>query len=831
VTFWIFQPGRYAVNVLVILASLFWWLPQIAAAQTPAPPANTGAVQGTIFVADQDGGRSFIPGAKVSLSGALFSQQTISDESGRYQFVEVPPDTYQLEVVSPALHGFSVVQSVAGKVLDIPVELTAETVHESVTVTSNVAADLLEPSDQSVLDKATILNAPNKEERIDALLPLVPGVVRGPDGLINMKGARASQSGYLVNSANATDPVTGNVALSLPIDVVDSVKVIADPYDPEYGRLTGAVASVGTVTGNFNTFRLSVQNVVPRPRKRDGNFIGIESSTPRITLTGPLVKNRVAFTQSFEYRFVRTPVESLPRLQRDMKLEAFNSFSQVDVNLTPRQTMTASFALYPQKFNYLGLNTFVPQPSTPDLHQRGYMASIQHRYAIGPDSMVVSQFSYKRFDADVTANSNDPSQLLIETTAGGFFDRQRRQTYRTEWQETYQFGMHDLLGSHQFKFGTDFAHSDYDGRIQLLPVSIIGTSNLPIESITFGPTSRFDIRQNEVAWFLADKWTPFQRLTLDLGLRFDRDSVTDSTDIAPRAGFALALTGDAKTLLKGGIGLFYDRVPLNTASFPLLPDRTIVNLGPTGGVVDSISYANTISRGLRNPRSVGWNIELDREVTASLLIRAGFQERNTTRDFVITPETDLSHGILSLSNSGHGYYREFQLTGQYKIRRGTLNASYVRSKAFGDLNDFNQFFGNNANAVIQPNARGRLPFDSPNRFLFWGQLEAPFKLTVTPVLDVHTGFPYSRFNQSREFVGPRDSLRFPRFNSLDLQVTRPIALPFPHKELKARIGFSVYNLLNRFNPRDVQGDIDSDRYGALFNGVGRTFRGKFIVEF
>jgi hypothetical protein len=41
----------------------------------------------------------------------------------------------------------------------------------------------------------------------------------------------------------------------------------------------------------------------------------------------------------------------------------------------------------------------------------------------------------------------------------------------------------------------------------------------------------------------------------------------------------------------------------------------------------------------------------------------------------------------------------------------------------------------------------------------------------------------------------------------------------------------VYNLLNRFNPRDVQSDIDSDRYGALFNGVGRTFRGKFIVEF
>ena len=103
-----------------------------------------------------------------------------------------------------------------------------------------------------------------------------------------------------------------------------------------------------------------------------------------------------------------------------------------------------------------------------------------------------------------------------------------------------------------------------------------------------GRLSHFDIQQNEIAWFLADKWTPFQRLTLDLGLRFDRDSVTNSINVAPRAGFALALTGDAKTVLKGGMGLFYDRVPLNTASFPFLPDRTIVSLDPTGEVVDSM---------------------------------------------------------------------------------------------------------------------------------------------------------------------------------------------------------------------------------------------------
>jgi hypothetical protein len=262
-----------------------------------------------------------------------------------------------------------------------------------------------------------------------------------------------------------------------------------------------------------------------------------------------------------------------------------------------------------------------------------------------------------------------------------------------------------------------------------------------------------------------------------------------------------------------------------------LPDRTLVDFGPTGQVLDSVAYLNTITGGLRNPRSVGWNVELDRQVTSALTLRAGFQQRNTARDFLVTPVSGLDRGILSLSNGGSSIYREFQITGVYKFRGNTLNGSYVRSKAYGDLNDFNQFFGNNAVAVIEPNGRGRLPFDAPNRVLLWGQFNAPLKLTVMPVFDYHTGFPYSVVDQSREFVGPRSSERFRSFNSFDMQVTRPIPIPIPHKEMKARVGFSVFNLFNHFNPRDVQNDIDSDRFGALFNGVGRTFRGKFVLEF
>jgi hypothetical protein len=817
------SAARFLGTLILAGLSLTTAVQQLAA--QPAP----GIVEGTVFMTDPDGTRSPVPGVTVTITRGGSSQQSTTDQLAKYRFPALPPGEYRIEASAPGLSGYDLVVVEPGVAATVPIELQLALLKESVTVTASAQAPpSAESSEQSSIGNSAVLNAPNKNDRIDSLLPMVPGVVRGPDGLINMKGARSSQGGALINSANVTDPVTGNAAMSLPIDVVQSVTVVSNPYDPEYGRLTGAVASVETVTGNLDKFHASVQNLAVRPRRRDGAFIGIESATPRITLTGPLIKHKVALTQSFEYRFIRTPVYSLAPLSRDTKLESVNSFTQVDINLTPRQSVTASFAAYPQKLNYLGLNTFTTQAASPDLHQRGYMASIQHRDAIGADSLLVSQFSYKTFDADVTANSTDPYRLLLESTTGGFFNQQRRDSYRTEWQEIIQFGAHGL-GAHQIKIGTNFARSSYDGRVNLLPVTIVGVADLPVERIAFGPASRFGVRQNEFAWFVADKWRPFRRLTVDLGLRSDWDSVSGSTHAAPRAGLALMLTKDAKTILKGGAGLFYDRVPLNIAAFPLLPGRTITTFGETGDLRSTAEYANTIAGDLRNPRTVSWNVELDREITSHLLVRGGYQQRNTSRDFVLDPNANSA--ALVLSNRGRGFYREAQVTARYTVPRATVNASYVRSQSRGNLNDFNQFFGNNATAVIELDERGRLPFDAPNRFLAWGEWKAPLKLAVLPVLDVHTGFPWSVTNQQREFVGPRNSGRVPRFTSFDLQVTRPVSLPLPHEKLKARVGFSVFNLLNHFNPRDVQGDIDSARYAGLFNGVGRIFRGKFILEF
>src|SRR5271166_443238 len=378
------SKGQFACYLLTLLISAGG----VANAQN-----SPGLIRGSIVTIESDGSRSMIPGATVVVESAEVARQTTADNVGSYTFADLPAGRYQIRASAPGLVGSTFAEINSGESLDVEIVMAIENVKLSVTVNGNVEPPIsAEPEQRTQIERSTILNAPTQDDRADSLLPLIPGVVRGPDGLINIKGARSSQAGYLVNSASAIDPVTGNAALSLPIDVVEAVSVIANPYDPEYGRLTGAVSSIETTTGNFDKFHLTAQNFFVRPRRRDDSFIGIESATPRVTLTGPLIRHKVAFTQSIEYRFVRTPVSSLPPLDRDIKFESVTSFSQIDVNLNQRQSMTLSLTVYPQKVNYYGLNTFLPQSSTPDVHQTGYMASIQHRDVIGEDSLLVSQF-------------------------------------------------------------------------------------------------------------------------------------------------------------------------------------------------------------------------------------------------------------------------------------------------------------------------------------------------------------------------------------------------------------------------------------------------------
>jgi hypothetical protein len=130
-------------------------------------------------------------------------------------------------------------------------------------------------------------------------------------------------------------------------------------------------------------------------------------------------------------------------------------------------------------------------------------------------------------------------------------------------------------------------------------------------------------------------------------------------------------------VIRGGIGLFYDQINLNVATASQLQDRVVTRYGLDGlqvvGLPEHQRFALTESR-LQTPRSLNWNIELDREWLKNFFVRVGYQQRQATREFILNPTQSTSgETILGWITPGGRAIESL------KSRRATGSASTMNS--------------------------------------------------------------------------------------------------------------------------------------------------------
>jgi hypothetical protein len=183
---------------------------------------------------------------------------------------------------------------------------------------------------------------------------------------------------------------------------------------------------------------------------------------------------------------------------------------------------------------------------------------------------------------------------------------------------------------------------------------------------------------------------------------------------------------------------------------------------------------------------------------------------------------------LGLAPTGGSRYHEFEASVHYRSgERSELNASYVRSHARGDLNTLSDIYVPFEAPVIRTDVTGNLASDIPNRLVSWGTFSLPCNLTVSPVVDVHSGLPYSNVDVRQNYVGRANGQRFPTFFSLDLKVYREFRLDLRGmRNRKLRIGVYTLNLTNHSNWLDVYNNVTSPYFGHL---VGMQHRVNGLV--
>lgn len=809
----------------------------IATAFVPAAASKSTNISGVVFTVDSKHVQTVLPNTRVALRSLSTKAEvsTISNDLGKYQFTGVLYDDYEITVT---LAGFDPVtkrlriKSDETAKLDFQLTLKAQT--QTINVTADTPGiDLTSSSGGApTLTAKTLKSVVELNQDFQDALPLLPGVVRGPDGLIRIKGGRTNQANTLVNSASVTDPFTGQAALSLPAVAVQSVRVLSNPFSAEYGRFSSGLVDVNTRSGT-DEWKFLFEDPVPRFRWIGGNIHGVESASPHFTMSGPLEKSDLYLFQSIGYGYDSVRVYSIPDPNNVRTIEKINSYTQIDWNASANQRFSVALALDPQNTDYANINTFNPQPVTADYRQRGFFTSATHRWILPDGGYLHSLFSAKQLDAGVFPVDVQMGEMTLfpSSNSGSYFTDQHRDTLLYQWSQTLHWRPVEARGRHLVTLGYSYAYSAYDGHISNLPVTVLRQDGTISSTISYGGALASQGTKNDASLFVQDSWQVLSHLMLDLGIRLDHDSLsTESINVGPRIGFVFAPTHDGRTAIRGGAGLFYDKIPFNVAVFTRYPAQTITHYAGDGvaAIGGPTTYLHAIAApGLRVPYSVGWTLQADREFLRGVFVRLGWEGRQVYRDFyvnLVSPPD--GNAQLKLLNKGRQSYREFLAMVRWEPEeRMSINASYVRSRAYGDLNDYNQFFGNLPYPLIRPNQYGPLSSDAPNRGLFWGVIGLPHKLDFVPILDVHTGFPFSRLDQNWNYLGRENQAgRFPTFLALDTKLQYPVDFKFHGHRIQFRAGVTVYNVLNHFNPRDVQQYYASPNYGVLYNSVPHLLR-------
>jgi hypothetical protein len=813
---------HYAASVVFLgLVTLLTIPSAVQAQQRQEAP---GLVSGV--VATQSGSIQ-LGGAQVAVRDANGREvaSVLSDGDGHFQIPDVPPGKYTVVV---SLEGFvpaNVAITVPGQGNPLAIDLAIATLTATVEVVASAAivssADTLTPADGINSRDADRL-APGGG--LQAALRLLASVIEVPGG-VSIKGGRPTQSNMQIGATTLTEPGMGLMRWTLPDDAVDSVAVLPNPYAVEYGRFSSGLVVIQTRRAG-DQWRLRLNSLIPtfRTKRHEELYTikGVATFEPRLEASGPLVKDRLFLEQTAQYRYGSNDIPSRPENELQTS-QWFSSFTRVDANLTPKHSLIAMGGFFPSVNSMASLGTFVPPESTIDLHERVNHAAVTER-ALWRDTLVgESTVQVRGYRSDVMPQGPAPMELLPDTRAGNFYNVQRRTPTTFQWIDTLSGSASGPTGLHLFKVGIDILHSSYEGASASRPVLIRRQDGTLVRFLSFsGPTTQ-SVRSTDVALFAQDRVQPTTRWYVEYGGRLDRDGVLQQWNVTPRIGTAVLLDESGTQVLRGGVGLFYERTPSVAGAFGQFETDTEIRFAADGVTPTGlpVAFAHVVAPNLDTARSRTVDVSYDYRWNPHWSLRLGALDRRGSHELIVDSTQQDRAGAWTLSSEGRSRYREVSV-GVHLTRspRADLNLSYARSVGHSDTNNFASFFDTVMWPIIGQNAYAVASNDVPHRFFAKGYVMPTPRWMLLGVFDWRTGTPYSVVDEALDFVGTRNDRRMPNRARVELGLERRFFI----KKWKPWIGIRAYNVFDAFLPVDVQANLGSPNFGTFYNSEYRQLR-------
>jgi Carboxypeptidase regulatory-like domain len=569
-------------------------------------------------VSDNSGG--VLPGVTVTLRNldTGLVRTVVTDESGKYNFPAVPPTGRW--TLTAELSGFQSVtrdglEFQANTLPQINLQLGVATLQETLTVTAGAPMVRTRESERSaILDQSMLTDLPAGGGRDFTALLKATGEVVGGDSLAG-QGRRTAN--YIADGVSMTgreirtlDGAFGGGS-GLSLETIKELQVITSGFKAETGQTGAGTISVvtksgtnryeGTVFGYFRPTSLVGDNPITGnpPAKQDRQQWGG-------VLGGPIVRDRTHFFGAWESTRVNGESVVTSVLEPGTyptKSHINQGFGRVDHRFNSNNVLDARYSLTRNGSENGGigqLNTYDRRTNNESVSDTVVASLVS---ILGPAKVneARARFTYNTTDSysPLTADSGvasrtpDFSNVPVSVSRAGVGNTGPptglpQNLVEKRLQFVNNFSIH--AGSHQWKFGGDVIQSwrfvtffnNFAGTYTFAagtpyPYNPANPATFPFQYTQSFGTSGLNFRDTMGALFAQDDWEVARGVTLNLGVRWDFDTLIqgDYNNVAPRFGFAWNVGNEGKTVIRGNTGIFYD-----TLESSLINRES--NFGPVG---------------------------------------------------------------------------------------------------------------------------------------------------------------------------------------------------------------------------------------------------------
>ncbi len=614
---------------------------------------------------------------------------------------------------------------------------------------------------------------------------------------------------------------------------IREIRINQNPFSAEYDRLgfgrieiltrPGTDRLRGSAFFNFNDEALNSRNpFVP-------NRAPYQSRQYGGNLSGTLVKGRASFFVDFDKRdtdnnaFINARVldaglNVVPFSLAVLTPQRRTSFSpRLDFSINRNHTLVARYSYERSSFEDAGIGDFSLLSRAFDRTSTEHEIRLTETAILSPTVVNETRFSFETERSDSVGDNSIPTIRVNDAFTGGgsqvglSFNESKRyelQNYTTM-----------ARGTHSIKFGarlrgisiTDRSEQNFGGAFTFTTLeqyreAILGTAGFrPTQFSLSGGNPLADVSQTDLGLFIQDDWRVRPDFSLSAGLRYERQTNIDSNlNFAPRVSFAWSpgatAQTPAKTVIRGGFGVFYDRfgenLTLQANRFNGTNQQQFIIAEPLAGdnseraqrareilsqpvfTLDGVTNVPTLEQlaafalpqttqlvadNLQAPYTLQTALTFERQLPKNFTASVQFINTRTlhllrTRN-INAPLTDEAGDPLRDENNnlirpfaGQGNIFQYESSGKLDQRqlvfglfnrlspKVTLFANYALNKVESDTEGAGTF---PANSYDLTGEYGRSTLDIRHRFVMGGTLEAPWGVRFNPFIIIRSGAPFN----------------------------------------------------------------------------------------